>query len=165
MTAIRSEDGRAGLTLIEVTIGAFLVLVLVISAGAIYLGTERSFNTGAAKLLAQREGTLLSTWISRRVRIGSDLMVYETPDRDVPADSGDGLAILDDQGRRIDRLEWSASLLTMVDSTGAPVTAMILRDVLFRIDPASPQTVAYRFKTDDTHGNLVDFEGAVSVRN
>ena len=157
--------GRRGITLVELVIGVTLGLVVVFAAGSLYLSTQQSFRLGARKLIAQQEASLLSGFLSRQVRVGSDFRIYDVGNRNVFADSGNGLAILDGNGAAITRIEWDVSQETLVDSTGARVTAMKLVDVGFRVDPGDPQTVRYRFKTDDEAGNLVDMESAVAIRN
>lgn len=173
MTPIRSSADRrqgrigreAGITLVELILVAFLVLIVLFGAGTMYIGATRSFKLGTTKLRAQQEATLLSTTINRRVRVGSGVNVYVVPNRSTPADSGNGLAILDVDGNVMQRLEWNASLQTLVDSTGTRVTAMKLRDVVFKKVAATPRTLRYRYKTDDEKGDLVDIESSVTVRN
>lgn len=164
MRRILSTDQR-GLTLIEFMVGAFLVAIVLFAAGSVYVSTEQSFKTGSKKLLAQQEATLLAKGLNRNVRIGSGYRVYNVPNESVPADSGNGLAVLDASGTDIYRVEWDNTLETLVDSLGNRVTAMRLQDVMFKRDSTDPQTVRYRFKTNDEAGNLVDIESAVSVRN
>jgi prepilin-type N-terminal cleavage/methylation domain-containing protein len=183
MRAIRSERGRVerperrgtdetgprrsdqGFTLVELMIGVMLSLVILLACGSLYVSTERSFQTGSRKLLAQQEATLLSTVINRRIRAGAGFMIYQLPDQTTPADSGNGLALYNDAGALLGRLEWNAGLETMVDSAGARITSMRLTDVLFLRDPAHPRAVSYRFKVDDEKGNLVDIESAAALRN
>lgn len=154
-----------GLTLVELTIGILLALVVILAAHTLHLGVDRSFKAGARKLLAQQEATLLATGIGRRVRVASDFRIYALPDRDTPADSGNGLALWGADGSLLGRLEWSEPLQTLVDSTGAPVTSMKLQALQFLRDPTQARAVRYRFKVDDERGNLVDVESAVCLRN
>ena len=94
MKPILSSSQR-GLTLIELMVALLLVGVVMFAAGAVYLSTERSFDTGSRKLVAQQEATLLAKTINRGFRVGSTFQVYVVPDRETPADSGNGLAIFD----------------------------------------------------------------------
>ena len=159
------SSNQRGLTLIELVVAMLLVGVVIFAAGSLYLSTERSFDTGSRKVLAQQEASLLARTINRGFRVGSGFQVYVVPDREVPADSGNGLAVLDADGAVLRRFEWSDGQETLVDAAGDRVTSMKLRDVLFKPDPANLRTVNYRFKTDDEKGNLVDIESAVSLRN
>jgi Tfp pilus assembly protein PilW len=156
---------EAGFTLVELMLASFLTLIVLFAAGSMYMGATRNFRTGTLKLRAQQEATLLSTVISRGVRVGSSVAVYVVPDRSTPSDSGNGVAILDQGGHVIRRIEWNSSLQTLVDSTGARVTSVKLRDVMFKKVPAFPKTLRYRYKTDDERGDLVDIESSVTVRN
>ena len=164
MTATRSRR-TAGLTLVELAIGLLLALVVVLAAHTLHLGVGRSLHAGTRKLLAQREATLLATVVSRQARVAADFRVYELPDRDTPADSGNGLALWDAAGVPLGRLEWSDTLRTLVDSTGSPVTSMKLQEVRFRRDPDASGTVFYRFAVDDEKGGLVHIESAAGLRN
>jgi Tfp pilus assembly protein PilW len=173
MIAIRSRRSarrpgigrRSGITLVELMLVGFLVLIVLFGAGSMYVGATRSFKLGTTKLKAQQEATLLSTVINRRVRVGSGIGIYVVPNRSTPADSGNGVAILDADGHVMQRLEWSSSLQTLVDSTGVRVTAMKLRNVFFKKIATAPKTLRYRYKTDDEKGDLVDIESSVTVRN
>jgi prepilin-type N-terminal cleavage/methylation domain-containing protein len=159
------SSGQRGLTLTELLVAMLLVGVVLFAAGSLYLSTERSFDTGSRKLLAQQESTLLAKTINRGSRVGSGFQVYVVPEREVPADSGNGLAILDRDGAVLRRYEWSDGLETLVDAAGNRVTSMKLQGVLFKPDPINLRTLHYRFRTDDEKGNLVDIESAVSLRN
>ena len=163
MRPIRS-DAR-GFTLVELMIGVALVSVLLVCAGGVYLGAERSFRAGARKLLAQREASLLSTVISRRARVANHYAIYTAPNREALADSGNGVAFLSRTGAVLARLEWDAAQQTLVDSAGVPVTSMKLQDVGFNSHPTDPGVLHYRFRTDDERGDLVDVVSAVSTRN
>jgi hypothetical protein len=154
-----------GLTLVELLIGAVLGLVVVIAASGLHLGVERSFKWGARKLLAQREASLLSSTITRRVRAAARYTIHRLPDRVTPVDAGDCLALWDADGVLLGRLEWSDSLQTVVDATGAPVTSMKVQDLQFRRLPALPPLVLYRAKVDDEKGSRVDIETGAFVRN
>jgi hypothetical protein len=165
MNPIRSENRQRGLSVVELLIYIMLSLVIMLAAGTVFTGVYHSFRTGAHKLVAQREASLLATTISRRVRIASNFVIYNVPNRAAPADSGNGLALLDLDGDVTYRLEWDATNLTLADSTGARVTAMRLQNLQFRTDPVSPRVVHYEFQTDDEIGNLVDIESAASLRN
>ncbi len=165
MHPIRSESRQRGLTLTEMMIVIMLSLVVMLGAGSVYQGVNRSFRLGARKLVAQREASQLSTVISRRVRTASDFMIYTVPDRTTPTDPGNGLALLDRDGIVTYRLEWDNTNSTLADSTGARVTSMRLQNMRFGTDLVSPRTVHYEYQTDDETGNLVDIESAVSLRN
>jgi hypothetical protein len=156
---------RAGLTIVEMVIGIFLAIIVVIGAGSVYLGTLKSFKVGSAKLRAQQEATILTTAINRRIRVGSGFGIYNVPNRSVPADSGNGLTIRNATGAVINRIEWSPSSTTLVDSLGNRLTAMNLQNLKFLKDPAAAKTVRYRFKVDDQKGNFIDIQSAASVRN
>jgi prepilin-type N-terminal cleavage/methylation domain-containing protein len=165
MNRIRSSGSAAGFTLVELLIAISLALVVVVGAGSVYLAVERSFQNGSRKLVAQQEATLLSVFLNRRIRAASDFTIYSVPNHAVPADSGNGLALFDQAGTPLGRLEWSPNVETIVDSTGARVTVLTLRDVVFVRDAANPLTVRYRYKADDERGNLVDIESGASLRN
>ena len=165
MNPIRSRDRQLGLTLIELMIVIMLSFVVILGAGTVYRGVDHSFKQGAHKLVAQQEASLLSTVISRRVRVASSFMIYDLPVRTVPTLVGDGLALLDKAGNVTYRLEWDALNMTLADSTGARVTAMKLQNLHFDADPVSSRTVRYSYQTEDEVGNLVDIESAASVRN
>ncbi len=156
---------RAGLTIIEMIIGIFLALVVLLGAGSVYVGTLKSFKVGSAKLRAQQEATILTTVINRKIRVGSTFEIYNVPNRSVPADSGNGLTIRDADGAVMTRMEWSSSSTTLVDSLGNRLTAVNLQNLKFLKDPATPKTVRYRFKADDQKGNFIDIQSAASVRN
>jgi len=151
--------------MVELVIGIFVGLVVILGAGALYLATARSFNLGARKLRAQQEATILSTVINRRIRVGSSYEIYNVPNRAVPADSGDGLALRDKTGALMGRLEWDGTAATIVDSTGTRVTVLTLQDVKFKRDPATTGTVRYRFTAEDGRGNLVHIQSAATLRN
>ncbi|MBD3161997.1 MAG: hypothetical protein GF346_06870 [Candidatus Eisenbacteria bacterium] len=159
------SSGRSGITFIELLVAVLVAMIVLLAAGSVYLSTERSFRTGARKVVAQQEASLLSKVINRQIRSGSSFQIYRLPDRSTPADSGNGLAVFDEGGGLIGRIEWSSDLQTFVDSTGNRVTAMKLRDVQFRRNPAEARTVRYRYQTDDENGNLVPIEAAATLRN
>jgi Tfp pilus assembly protein PilW len=174
MTRIRSRRARAtgagraalrGLTVVELLIAAGVAIVVLAGAGSIYLAVQRGYQAGSRKLAAQREATLLAATLDRRIRIAAVCRVYELPDRATAADSGDGLALWDDAGTLLGRIEWDGAESTLVDSTGARISALKLRDVRFRRDPAQPRTIFYRYRADDERGDLVDIESASSLRN
>ncbi len=164
MRPIRSRNA-AGLALVELMIGVVLALVVLLGAGSVYIAIERTFQTGARKLRAQQEATLLSVVLNRSIRVASAFTIYEVPNRGTPADSGDGLALFDCGGTFLGRVEWNAYEHTLVDSAGARITVLRLQDVAFRRDPAEPLIVHYRYKADDEIGNLVDIESAAALRN
>lgn len=151
--------------MIELIIGVSLFLVVILGAGFVYLSTARSFTGGSRKLRTQQEATLLSTVINRRIHVGADYAIYNVPNRATPADSGDGLAILDSSGALLSRLEWNATLGTLVDSTGTRVTVLRLQDVKFKKDPVTPRTIRYRFKADSERGSLVRVQSGATLRN
>lgn len=165
MIPIHSDLGERGFTLVETMIAVALGLVIMLGAGEIHRGVERSFQMGLHKLVAQQEASLLSTVISRRVRTASGFMVYNVPDRTTALPAGDGLALLGMDGSVTYRFEWNDAIATLADSTGAPVTAMRLQNVQFQTDANFPRTVFYRFQVDDEIGDLVDIESAASLRN
>jgi Tfp pilus assembly protein PilV len=154
-----------GITLLETIVAIALSLVVLLGAGSVYLGVQRSFRWGSRKLVAQQEATLLSTTLSRRIRVANDFGIYVVPNRSVPADSGNGLTLLGPGGAFLGRVEWNATQTTLVDSGGARITSMPLRGVQFRRDPTQPRVIHYRYQTDDAVGNLVDIESAVRLRN
>lgn len=163
MRAIRSS--RSGATVLELLIAGALVAVVLVGAGEVYLATWRSFRDGSRKVAAQREATQLAQTITRRVRMGADFEVYRVPDREAAADSGDGLAILDDDGVVLGRFEWSDAERTVVDSLGIPQTPLKVELASFAIDPATPTTVRFAFRVADGWGSLVEIESAASARN
>ncbi|MBK9304456.1 MAG: prepilin-type N-terminal cleavage/methylation domain-containing protein [bacterium] len=165
MRPIRSESRQRGLTLTELMLVIMLSLVVMLGAGTIYRGVDHTFRTNTRKLVAQKESSLLSTVISRRVRTASNFMIYDVADRTAPVDAGNGLALLDGNGVVTYRLEWDNTNQTLADSTGARVTAMNLQNLLFSADPVSPKTVRYVYQTYDGIGNLVDIQSAASLRN
>lgn len=165
MSPIRSESGQRGVTLVELVVYIMLSLVVMLGAGMVYSGVDRSFRTGLRKLVAQQEASLLSSTISRRVRVASNYMIYNLPNRNAAADSGDGLALLDAGGVVTYRFEWDGDNMTLADSTGARVTSMRLQNLQFSADAVTPRTVRYRYQTDDEAGNLVDIESAATLRN
>lgn len=165
MSPIRSESRQRGLTLVEMIVYILLSLVVMLGAGTVYLGVNRSFRLGARKMVAQQEASQLSAVISRRVRIASNFVIYNLPNRSVPVEAGDGLALLNMVGDVTYRFEWDDANMTLTDSTGARVTSMRLQNLQFSTDPVSPRTVHYEFQTDDETGNLVDIESAVTLRN
>ncbi|MBC8425261.1 prepilin-type N-terminal cleavage/methylation domain-containing protein [bacterium] len=162
---MRSESRQFGFTLIEMMLVIVLGLVVMLGAGAVYRGVDRSFKLGAHKVTGHQDATLLSTVISRRVRVASGFMVYNVPSRTVPSATGDGLALLDDAGAVIYRFEWDTDNTTLADSTGARVSAANLQNVQFRADPLSPRTLRYTYQTVDDSGHFVGIESAVSMRN
>jgi prepilin-type N-terminal cleavage/methylation domain-containing protein len=164
MLHIHSRN-RRGFTLLELMLGIGLSLIVLLGAGSVYLGVQRSFQWGSRKLLAQQEATLLSSTLSRRIRVAKGYEIYVVPNRGVPADSGNGLALRGDGGVLLGRLEWDGAQQTLVDSTGTRVTSMKLQGVQFRKEVALPKVVRYRFQTDDERGSLVDIESAVTLRN
>ncbi len=170
MTPTRSERAagarsQAGYTVIELIVASFLGGVVLLAFGITYLTTERSFKVGARKLVSQQEATLLSGTISRFARTGTDFQIYNVPDRVTPADSGNGLAILDEGGAVVGRIEWNGTDETLVDAGGTRVTSMTLAQVKFKKVPALPTAIAYRYATDDLYGNLVNIESTVTLRN
>jgi prepilin-type N-terminal cleavage/methylation domain-containing protein len=163
--AARSRRGGAGFTLVEVMVAIAIGTIVLMMMGAVYVIVQGTFAVSSKKVTAQQEATLLSTYINREIRVGNMFFVYEVPNHTVPADSGDGIAIFDEDGLPLQRIEYDAGLQTVVDSTGSPVTAMRVHNFQFAVIPLSPREVRYRFATDDEHGNLVDMESAVSLRN
>jgi Tfp pilus assembly protein FimT len=164
MHRIRSSR-RRGLTLVELVIGMSVGLILVLCAGSVYLSVIRSYRTGGRKLIAQQESSLLATVLSRKIRVARSFVIYTLPHREVPTDTGDGLALLDPAGAVMTRIEWSSAQHTLVDSTGARITAMKLQGVQFLRDPTQPRVVFYRYQVDDEKGDLVDVQSGVGLRN
>jgi Tfp pilus assembly protein PilW len=166
--ARRTGAGRAasrGLTVVELMIAAAIGIVVLAGAGSVYLAVLRGYQTGNRKLIAQREATLLATTLDRKIRVAAGCRIYELPDRATPADSGDGLALWDNAGAQFARIEWDGATSTLVDSTGARISALKLRDIRFHRDPAQPRTIYYHYRADDEVGDLVDIESASSLRN
>lgn len=165
MTHMRSKSRQFGFTLIEMMLVIGLGLVVMLAAGAIYRGVDRSFKLGTHKVTGHQDATLLSTVISRRVRVASGFMVYNVPSRTVPTTTGNGLALLDDTGAVTYRFEWDSTNTTLADSTGARVSAAGLQNVQFRADPVSLRTLRFTYQTVDDSGHFVGIESAVSLRN
>jgi Tfp pilus assembly protein PilW len=165
MPPLHSDRATRGLTLVEMIIGLGLGLVVTLAIGSVYLSSGRSYRVGARKLRAQQETSLLSTVISRRIRVASSYRIYQLPDRTAPADSGNGLTMLDAGGAPLARVEWDGVQQTLVDSLGQRVTALRLNQVQFSRDPALPRTVRYRFTADDEAGGLIEMESAAALRN
>jgi len=165
MQPIRFRSRQLGLTLVELMIVVMLGIVVVLAAGAIYRGVDRSFKQGAQKIVGSQGATLLSSVLSRRARIASGFMIYDVRDRTVEADPGNGLALLDSDGNVTYRFEWDTGNMTLADSTGTRVNAMNLQTVLFSSDPVSPQTIRFGYQTVDENYGLVDIESAVALRN
>ena len=163
--AVRSRRGTAGVTLMEVMVVIAIGVVVVLGMGTVYMIVQGAFHTGSRKVTAQQEATVLSTYLERQIRVGNSFIVYEVPHHTVPADSGDGIAIFDEAGLPLQRVQYDPGQDTVVDSTGSRVTAMTVRHLRFKVDPLRPRRVFYRFSTDDERGNLVDIESAVSLRN
>lgn len=155
----------AGVTLIEVMLFISVGAVVVAMMGAVYVIVQGTFSVQSRKVTAQQEANVLSDYIDRKVRDGASILVYRVPDSTVPADSGDGLAVFDADGLPLARIEYDDGVQTVVDSTGAPVTALTVRNLAFVVDPLAPERVGYRFAATDGVGNQVDIESAVSVRN
>ncbi|MFN0149505.1 MAG: PilW family protein [bacterium] len=160
----RSRNER-GLTLIELIIASALGFVVVYGAGLVFLTVQNSFQHGVKKLTAQQESTLLASSISRLVRTGSSYQIYNVPNQVVPADSGDGVAVLDRDGVVVGRIEWDDAEKTLVNANGERVNLMRLYYVKFKIDPDLPRSFIYRYATDDERGNLVQVETSVALRN
>ncbi len=165
MNPTRSKNSQSGMTLIEMMIVVMLGLVIMIAAGMIHQGVASSFRMGAHKLVAQQEASLLTKAIDRRARNASDFEIYTVPIRNVPTETGDGLALKDEAGEVFYRFEWDSSNMTLADSTGARITAMSLQSVQFRLDEDEPKTIYYSFHADDEKGNLIGVESAISLRN
>ena len=153
------------MTLVELTLGMLLGLVVMLAAGVVHQGVSNSFRTCSHKLVAQQEASLLAKTINRRVRVAASYSIYEVPNRAIPLSAGDGLALMDSEGAVISRFEWDEDSSTLADSTGARVTAMSLQGVQFRSDAAFPETVFYGFRMGDGTGSFVDIESASTVRN
>jgi prepilin-type N-terminal cleavage/methylation domain-containing protein len=160
-----SSRGRGGLTVVELLVALAIAAILFLAVGYLYVAFTKGFQMGSRKLVAQREASLLSGAIGRRVRQGASFTVYVMPDRGAPGDSGDGLTILDAAGKAISRIEWSEELQTLVDSSAARMSSMQLTDVVFVRDPAEPRTLLYRYRVEDGEGSAVAVESAASLRN
>lgn len=160
----RSRNER-GLTLIELLVASVIGFVVVYAAGLVFLGVQKSFQVGAKKLTAQQESTLLASSISRLVRTGSSYQIYNVPDQVTPADSGNGVAVMDRDGVVVGRIEWDDAQKTLVNASGERVNLMRLGYVKFKIDPDLPRSFIYRYATDDERGNLVQVETSVALRN
>jgi len=160
----RSRNER-GLTLIELLVASVIGFVVVYGAGLVFLGVQKSFQVGAKKLTAQQESTLLASSISRLVRTGSSYQIYNVPDQVTPADSGNGVAVMDRDGAVVGRIEWDEAQKTLVNANGDRVNLMQLGYVKFKIDPDLPRSFVYRYATDDERGNLVQVETSVALRN
>ncbi|MBU1677171.1 prepilin-type N-terminal cleavage/methylation domain-containing protein [bacterium] len=165
MLQIRSKSRQLGLTLVELMLVIMLGLVVMLAAGAVYRGVDRSFRLGAHKVVGHQGATLLSTVISRRVRVASGFLIYNVPNRSVASNSGDGLALLDKEGNVTFLFEWDTDNMTLADSTGARVSAASLQNIQFRVDPVSPRTVRFGYQSVDEAGYFVDIESAASLRN
>lgn len=160
----RSRNER-GLTLVELIIASAIGFVVVYGAGLVFLTVQKSFEVGAKKLTAQQESTLLASSISRLMRTGSSYQIYNVPNRVVPADSGNGVAVMDRDGVVVGRIEWDGAQKTLVNANGERVNLMRLSYVKFKIDPDLPRSFVYRYATDDERGNLVQVETSVALRN
>jgi len=165
MRPIRSLRNKRGMTLVELVLTIQLGLLVMLGAGVVHRGVVNSFNQGMHKITAQREASLLSKVINRRIRLASSYMVYNVPNRTVPLTSGNGLALMDANGDVFYRFEWDSGNSTLADSTGGRVTAMKLQNLQFRNDASSPRTLFYRYQVDDDMGSMVDIESGVALRN
>jgi hypothetical protein len=156
---------REGLTVVELMVAFAISAILFLCLGYLFVAFQKGFQMGSGKLVAQREASLLSGAICRRVHQGSSFGIYIAPDRGVLADSGDCVAVLDGAGKLISRIEWNGELQTLVDSSAARMSAMRLTDVVFVRDPGEPRTLLYRYRVDGGEGNAVAIESAASLRN
>ena len=163
METRRSRE--AGLTLVELMIGSFLGLIVLLYAGGIWGIFAQSFQTRSQAVMNQQDVTLLSATISHTVRTGSNYQIYVVPNRSVPADSGNGIAIYDANGVRTGLMEWSQSKSALVDSLGTPVSAATLSFIQFRKNSTWPRLVCYTYTMDNGAGNQVDLESWASLRN
>jgi prepilin-type N-terminal cleavage/methylation domain-containing protein len=165
MIPIRFKLDQRGMTLIELMIVIMLGVVVMLGAGAIHRGVYKSFKMGSLKLVAQQEASLLAQQINRRVRYAANFEIYNVPIRTDPTTSGNGLALLDENGLVTYRFEWNSTDSTLADSTGARVTAMSMQNLQFRSDANFPKTLFYSYQADDEIGDLIDIESASSLRN
>ena len=164
MIPIRSER-QAGFSLIELFLGTFLGLMILLFAGVIYVNMGRAYRARSGGVMSQQDLTLLSNAIGRRLRAGSSFSIYRVPDREAPVDSGNGLALYDATGARTELLEWSAQRSTVVDSTGTPVSAAVIDSVRFRRDPDNPRLLCYSYSVDNGGGRHVMVQCAAGLRN
>ena len=164
MPTLRSKR-ESGFTLVELMIGTSLSLVILLAAGALYANLARSFDARARGVLNQQDVSLVASLINRNFRPGSSYRIYEVPNREAPADSGNGLAVFDAAGACSERLEWDADRSALVDSTGARVSPVTLQAVRFCVDPDNPRTLRYSYTVDNGAGKQVTLESAVSLRN
>lgn len=165
MYPIRSSNRQQGLTLVELLIVIMLSLVVILGAGTLYNSVDRTYKLGTHKVIGGQEASLLSTVISRRVRVASGFQIYDVSDPTTTADAGNGIALLDAGGNVTYRLEWDILNSTLTDSTGARLTAMDLQNLQFSVDPTSATTVRYRYQTIDGEGHPVSIESAAALRN
>lgn len=165
MQPIRSKSRQSGLTLIELMLVIMLSMVVTLGAGAVYRGVDRSFKSGAHKMVGQAEATQLSTIISRQMRVSSGYMIYTVPDRVQETNPGNGIALMDDVGNVTYRFEWNEDDRTLTDSAGTSLTATSVRIIRFSPDPVSPLTIRYSYRAIDGDGHIVDIESAIALRN
>jgi len=162
---MHSERRQLGLTLVEVMIVVMLSFVVVLGAGAVYRGVDRSFKMSSQKVVSHQGATQLTTVISRRARVASGFMIYNVPNRTVPSVTGDGIALLDDTGNVQYRFEWDVTNTALADSSGNRVSAANLQNVQFEVDQTSPLTILFGYQSVDDNGHYVEIESAVSLRN
>lgn len=165
MFPIRSDRDQRGVTLVELMLAIMLSVVVILGAGSIYRGVDRSFKVGAEKVQDRRGASLLTKVVSRRIRVASDFVIYNENNPADPLDTGNSLALLDAAGDVVYRYVWDAANSALADSSGNRVGASHIQSVTFSLDPVSPRTIRLAYQTVDEHGDLVRVETAAALRN
>jgi len=165
MTPIRSRRREQGVTLIELMLVVSLSFIVILGAGAIYRGVDRSFRDGALKMAGRQNASFLSTMVSRRVRVAADYRIYESSNPRRDTDTGNALSLLDENGLEFDRLVWDSTDTALEDSTGVRVGPPNVLTFVFTADPNSDDAVLFSYRTTDDTGATTDVETAATLRN
>jgi Tfp pilus assembly protein PilW len=72
---VRGRGGSAGYTLIELAVGGFLALFVVLALGHVILQNQRSWEWGRDKAVLQQNATEGIEWMARAVRAARRLEV------------------------------------------------------------------------------------------
>lgn len=167
MCPIRSTDRKneLGVTLVEVLLVTMLGMIVMLGAGAVYRGVDKSYKDGARQLTGTQNASLLTTVLSRRVRVASDFLVYDAGNRTAPADTGNSIALMDETGAVTYRFEWDNTNRVLTDSSGVSVAPVTLSGLRFMANPATPRTLRFEYRADCGEGGSLGVETAVSLRN
>jgi hypothetical protein len=150
-----TRRGVSGYTMIEMTVGVFLSLIVVLALGKIIQASSRTFGWGQDKTVLQQNTTEALKWMARSVRSARSLSVASLSEFSTKDTTG---AVVHNY-----KLQ-TVSGVPRLRQDGANLVDR--RCTQFRVRPnADTTSLTIKLELQDNSGNLVGDSTRVTIRN